>query len=61
MTVLTLMASALDAELQARGVFALGISDCEEVIAAVIERTAEAGNSRILTAKAADDVKGRGT
>lgn len=38
MTVVTLMATALDQELQARGIFSLSRQDCEAVMQAVIAR-----------------------
>ena len=41
MSVTTIMARVLDQELQARGIFSLSIQDCEEIIARVIEMTAE--------------------
>lgn len=44
MTALTLMALALDQELQARGV-SLCRADCEAIIEMVIQRTAEAAEA----------------
>jgi hypothetical protein len=38
MTVVTLMATALDQELQARGIFSLSRADCEAVMQAVLAR-----------------------
>lgn len=43
MSVVTLMAQALDQELQHRGIFSLTREDCEAIMRAVVERTAEAG------------------
>jgi hypothetical protein len=50
MTALTLMAQALDQELQSRGIFSLGRSDCEAIIAAVVERTAKAAEAAMAPA-----------
>jgi hypothetical protein len=41
MTALKIMAAALDAELQDRGIFEVSRADCEAIIAAVLERTAK--------------------
>lgn len=41
MRVTEIMGRALDEELQAHGVFSIGLQNCEEIIAAVVERTAE--------------------
>lgn len=38
MTVLALMAQALDQELQARGIFSVGAADCEEIMSSVLKR-----------------------
>jgi hypothetical protein len=61
MTVLTLMALALDQELQDYGIFCLSRADCEKIIAAVLERTAKEGNSLPVTAKQSDDISKRST
>lgn len=41
MNVTEIMGRVLDEELQAHGVFSIGLQNCEEIIAAVVERTAE--------------------
>jgi len=61
MTVLSLLALALDHEMQTYGIFCLSRADCEEIISAVLERTAEAGNSLPVTAKQSDDISKRST
>jgi hypothetical protein len=48
-TVITLMAAALDAELQTRGIFSVGRGDCEAIMAIVLERSAAAANKPPLT------------
>lgn len=39
MTVITLMAAALDQELKARGIFSVPRTDCEAIMRSVIERS----------------------
>lgn len=45
MTVIAIMAAALDQELQAHGIFSLRRADCEEIMEQVIERTVEVGKA----------------
>jgi hypothetical protein len=40
-TVITLMAVALDDELQNRGVFSIGRTECEKIITKALERSSE--------------------
>lgn len=61
MTAITLMAKALDLELQARGIFSLSATDCEAIIAAVLEKSANAANTARLTRQQSEDLTKRGT
>ena len=45
MSIVAIMAAALDLELQQRGIFALGRADCEAIVGAVLERTAKAAEA----------------
>ena len=40
-TVIALMAAALDDELQSRGVFSIGRTECEKIMTKVLERSSE--------------------
>lgn len=40
-TFVTLMATALDNELQNRGIFSIGRAECEEIMTRIIERSSE--------------------
>lgn len=40
-TFVTLMATALDNELQNRGIFSIGHAECEEIMTRIIERSSE--------------------
>ena len=45
MSAITIMASALNDELRARGIFQLDPASCETIIRAVLHRTAEVGRT----------------
>lgn len=49
MTALTLMAAALEQELLTRGVTVLDRADCEAIILAVMQRTAQVGGIVAVT------------
>lgn len=46
MTVLKLMAAALDLELQDRGIYGIGRFECEAIMTAVVARTAAMAESK---------------
>lgn len=60
MTAIILMAKALDTELQKYDVF-LTRTDCEAIIAAVLEKSANAANTARLTRQQAEDLTKRWT
>jgi hypothetical protein len=59
MSIITILADALDKELQERGVFSLSRADCEAVITRVFQRTADTVNRQPLSEQEAEEISRR--